>query len=615
VNAPLDDQFEGLLDFVEQQRGFDFRGYKRQSLARRVERRLQMLGIEGCESYRDYLETHQEEFAQLFNTILINVTSFFRDPPAWEMLGTEVIPAIMRVKSSHDQVRVWSAGCSTGEEAYSLAIVFAEALGDEQFRSRVKIYATDVDDEALTQARQASYSAKDLEAVQPDGRRRYFEPANDRFTFRPDLRRAVIFGRNDLVQDAPISRLDLLVCRNTMMYFNAETQARILGRFHFALNGDGHGNGYLFLGRAEMLLTHANLFVPLDLKSRIFAKALPPGRPRAAVPLPAMLEVNGGNMSRERLAEFALENGPVARIVVDANGVLVLANARARVLFSLNPRDLGRPLQELEISYRPLELRSLIEQAYAERRPLTRTSVERHFADGDTQYLDVVISPLVENGQTPLGVGITFIDITRTVALQEELKRTHEQIQTANEELQSSNEELETTNEELQSSNEELETTNEELQSTNEELETMNEELHSTNEELQTVNEELRTRTEELNHLNAFLESILSGLSVGAIVVNNNLDVLAWNHRSQDLWGLRAEEVQGKSLLNLDIGLPPAELRAVIRPCLSGEETRKEMLLDAVNRRGKKIQCRVTCTPLLAANQRRDGVILLMEEV
>jgi two-component system, chemotaxis family, CheB/CheR fusion protein len=614
VNAPLDDQLEGLLSFVEQQRGFDFRGYKRQSLARRIERRMQMLGIEGCESYRDYLETHQEEFAQLFNTILINVTSFFRDPPAWEVLQKEVMPAIMHVKGSHDQVRVWSAGCSTGEEAYGLAIVFAEALGEEEFRSRVKIYATDVDEEALTQARQASYSAKDLEAVQPDSRRRYFEPVNGRFTFRPDLRRAVIFGRNDLVQDAPISRLDLLVCRNTMMYFNAETQARILGRFHFALNGDGHGNGYLFLGRAEMLLTHANLFVPLDLKSRIFAKAPLPGRPRAPVPLPAM-DVNGGNMTRERLAEFALENSPVARIVVDANGVLVLANARARVLFSLNPRDLGRPLQELEISYRPLELRSLIEQAYAERRPVTRTSVERHFADGDTQYLDVVISPLLENGQTPLGVGITFLDITRTVTLQEELKRTHEQIQTANEELQSSNEELETTNEELQSSNEELETTNEELQSTNEELETMNEELHSTNEELQTVNEQLRTRTEELNHLNAFLESILSGLSVGAIVVNNNLDVLAWNHRSQDLWGLRAEEVQGKSLLNLDIGLPPAELRAVIRPCLSGEETRKEMLLDAVNRRGKKIQCRVTCTPLLAANQRRDGVILLMEEV
>jgi len=261
-----------------------------------------------------------------------------------------------------------------------------------------------------------------------------------------------------------------------------------------------------------------------------------------------------------------------------------------------------------------VELRSLIEQAYAERRVVTQTGVERRFAEGERQYLDVVVAPLFDNGN-PLGVSVTFLDVTRHSRLADELQRAREEIQTANEELQSANEELETTNEELQSSNEELETTNEELQSTNEELETMNEELQSTNEELQTVNEELRTRTEEMNQLNAFLESVLTGMRAAAVVVNQNLEVLVWNRRAEDLWGLRADEVLGRSLLNLDIGLPVAQLRDVVRPCVVGDKDHQEIVLDAVNRRGRKIQCHVTCSPLISSAKRRDGAILLMEEL
>jgi two-component system CheB/CheR fusion protein len=453
---------------------------------------------------------------------------------------------------------------------------------------------------------------KEVERLAPERLERYFDLSNGRYVFRGDLRRAVIFGRNDLMEDAPISRLDLLVCRNTLMYFNAEAQARILERFHFAINGDGSGNGLLFLGRAEMLLTHNHLFTPRELKHRVFAK-VPPATRRGIVA--AGDNVQGGEMNgNPRLRDQALEESPIPRIVVDANGVLALANARARVLFSISAKDLGRPLKDLEISYRPAELRALIEQAHAERRTVTLTSVERRFRDGEAQFLDVVVAPLFEDGHKPLGAAISFLDVTRATRLQEELSRSHEEVQTASEELQSSNEELQTTNEELQSSNEELETTNEELQSTNEELETMNEELQSTNEELQTVNEELRTRSEELNHVNAFLGSVMGSLSSGAVVVDSNLDVIMWNQRAEDLWGLRADEVQGKGLLNLDIGLPVTELRTIIRPCLAGEIERQEVVLDAVNRRGKKIKCRITCSPLVAGSKKREGVILLMEE-
>jgi two-component system CheB/CheR fusion protein len=611
--AADDPKFEALLEFLRQSRGFDFTGYKRPSLMRRVGRRIQALQLEGFDGYRDYLEANVDEFALLFNTILINVTSFFRDPPAWEVLRREVIPRILETKGEQGLVRAWSAGCATGEEAYSLAISLAEAMGADAFRERVKIYATDVDEDALNHARQAIYTARDLEAVDEALRERYFERVGLRWGFRGDLRRAVIFGRNDLMQDAPISRLDLLCCRNTLMYFNAETQARIMSRFHFALGNNGN-DGYLFLGRAEMLLTQSPLFAPIDLKCRIFVRVPQPGRRAPAAAAPG--NGNGGIMDpSQRLREQALEESPLARVIADANGTLVSANQRARVLFSLNPKDVGRPLKDLEISYRPADLRSLVEQAYAERRAVTQTSVERRFASGESQVLDIVAQPIFDDGQAPLGVSITFVDMTRYAKMQDELRETREQVQTANEELQSSNEELETTNEELQSSNEELETTNEELQSTNEELETMNEELQSTNEELQAVNEELRRRTEELNHSNSFLSSVLGSLRVAAVVVNKNLDVLSWNKRAEDLWGLRAEEVQGKSLLNLDIGLPVAELRGVIRPVLNGEAEFQEVRLEAVNRRGKSIKCRVAVSQFLNPTRKLEGVILQMEDV
>jgi two-component system CheB/CheR fusion protein len=625
VSAEEEAQFDALLEFLQRDRGFDFTGYKRPSLMRRVVRRMQMVGVSAFPEYVDYLQVHPEEFAQLFNTILINVTTFFRDPAPWELLKREVVPAILAGKTAHDPVRIWSAGCASGQEAYSLAMLFAELMGPEAFRERVKVYATDVDEEALAQSRSASYSAKEMEDLDPELRERYFDQASARYVFRSDLRRSVIFGRHDLVQDAPISRLDLLVCRNTLMYFNADTQAEVLQRFHFALNGEssvagGTHDSYLFLGRAEMMLAHANLFTPVDLKCRVFAKIPPAGggrRPPVPAPANGGIAGNGGNGMATRiqqLHEQAHEDAPMARIVIDANGTLAIANQRARVLFSLNPKDVGRPLQDLEVSYRPLELRSLIEQAYAGRRSVTQTSVERRFPDGDIQFFDVIVAPIFDDAAAPLGASVTFMDVTRSVRLQEELRRSQEEIQTANDELQSSNEELETTNEELQSSNEELETTNEELQSANEELETMNEELQSTNEELQTVNEELRQRTDEMNQLNAFFESVLGSLSSGAVVVNQDFNVLMWNHRAEDLWGLRPDEVQGKSFLNLDIGLPVGELRGMMRTVLVGDAEKKELVLDAVNRRGKKIRCHVSCTPLVTGKKRREGVILLMEE-
>jgi two-component system, chemotaxis family, CheB/CheR fusion protein len=619
VNTPNHNpKFEVLLDYLKRVRGFDFTGYKQSSLMRRVNRRMQTIGLEDYGDYLDHLEVHPEEFQHLFNTLLINVTSFLRDRSAWEYLNRNIIPQIAAGKQAGDVIRVWSAGCASGEEAYTIAMAIAEVIGSELFSERVKIYATDVDEEALSQARQATYSSRHIEGVPPELLEKYFEPIENNYTFRKELRRAVIFGRHDLIQDAPISRIDLLVCRNTLMYFNAETQARILARFHFALKE----GGFLFLGKAEMLQTHGNTFIPVDLKRRVFKKV-------SWVNLRERLLTIEQNRSEEafnsltsivQLREAAFDSEVLARLIISANGLLALANEQARLLFNLVPRDVGRPLQDLEVSYRPLELRSCIEQAQQERRTIHIPDVEYLSVKGDILHLEVQIVPLFDLDSSLLGISITFTDISSYKRLRTELEHSNQELEMAYEELQSTNEELETTNEELQSSNEELETTNEELQSTNEELETINEELQSTNEELQTVNDELERRSGELNQSNAFLESILASLKGGVVVLDRNLHVQIWNYKAEDLWGLRNNEAIGQNFLNLDIGLPVEQLRQLIRDCLNNELNREtlqasDMRLNAINRRGKNIQCNVTCMPLINIEREIQGIILLMERI
>jgi len=601
-------QFEALLAYLKASRGFDFAAYKRSSLMRRVMVRMQTIGAPSFAAYLDFLQVDPEEFTRLFNTILINVTSFFRDPANWEYLRDQVVPQLVGPPKSADPVRVWSAGCASGEEAYSVAMLLAEALGVEAFRERVKIYATDVDEEALTHARHGAYGPRAADDVPPPLLARYFELQDEKYVFNKELRRSVIFGRHDLIQDAPISRVDLLVCRNCLMYFNSEAQARILARFHFALAP----RGVLFLGKAETLLAQSSTFEPLDVKRRVFVKAeRQPEMRQSSFTVQNDHEVGRG------LQDAATDVGPVARLLVDRDGVVVHLNQQLRTLFGLTSRDVGRPLQDLELSYRPFELRSGLERAYLERRPTSVVDGRWSGPGGQVVFLDLLVVPLTDAAGELLGASIFFSDVSRQHRLQEEVQRAGQELETALEELQSTNEELETTNEELQSTVEELETTNEELQSTNEELETMNEELQSTNEELQTINEEARDRGDKLGEVNAFLESILTSLRSAVAVVDRDLHVRKWSRRAEDLWGLRSDEVLRKNFLNLDIGLPVDRLRAPVRACLAGEAAALDVTLDATNRRGRSIQVHVTCMPLAPglSEEPPRGVILLMEEM
>jgi two-component system CheB/CheR fusion protein len=259
-----------LLQYIHAQRGIDFGSYKEQSLRRRLQKRMEVVGIESFAAYTDFLQASPEEFTPLLDTVFINVTHFFRDREAWDVIRRQVIPRILGEKSSPaSRIRVWCAGVASGEEPYSIAILLVQAMGKEEFQRRVKIYATDIDDAALARARQGVYTAKQVEEVPAHVRDESFDRSGENFAFRSDLRHCIVFGRHNLLQDAPISRLDLLICRNTLMYFNGEAQGKVLARFHFALRDEG----FLFLGKAEMLLTRRNLFLPLDPRARIFTKS------------------------------------------------------------------------------------------------------------------------------------------------------------------------------------------------------------------------------------------------------------------------------------------------------------------------------------------------------
>lgn len=601
-----DVDFEELLGFLRESRGVDFTGYKRTSLRRLVARRMRTAGIDDVRDYLDRLEVDPAEVRALFDSLLINVTAFFRDASTWAALRDLLVPALLGSLGPDEPVRVWSAACASGEEAYSLAILLHEQLGDEAFTARVKVYATDVDHDALATARAGRYSAAALEPLTEAQRATYFVLDNGAHLFRPDLRQNLIFGRHDLLADAPISRVQLLVCRNVLMYFTAETQARILERFAFAL--DKHG--LLVLGRAEMLLTHSGLFSAVDLPHRVFRSNRRAASGRSFGFGPAALARQA--VSRQVTAA-AFSSAPDAQVVLDAETRVALVNDTAQRQLGVPKEDIGRLFADLPLAHRPVDLRPVVAAVLASGEQAAVQDVRWPRSTDSDQWWDVQVTPL-RGAESPLGVTIHFVDVTRSHQLAEELSRAHSELEEADEELQSSSEELETTNEELHSAIEELEATNEELHSTNEELETMNEELQSTNEELQTVNDELRERTGEIGEVNAFLEGILAGIDTAVAVVDTDLQVLVWSARCEQLWGLRAFEVEGRPLMILDGGMPVEALAAAARAALrTGEQQATETTMTT-SRLGRPSVVRSSASPLRDRAGQLRGAILTMEE-
>jgi two-component system CheB/CheR fusion protein len=414
------------------------------------------------------------------------------------------------------------------------------------------------------------------------------------------------------VHDAPISRIDLLVCRNLLIYLESETQSVVLPRLHYALAADG----FLFLGKAETQLARSPLFRPIEMKHRIFSKVAQEWR------RPMVTGFGGGRgvrhdaaLPNSMLLESVLNEAGTAFLVVDEAGGVALANTPARHLLGIGEADIGRPFQDLPISYRPMELRGPIDEVLRLRRGIKLEDQEYRLTQSEVMRLSIDIRPLLRPDGGAYAVLLTFVDMTRMHALERELETAQESLENSIEELQSANEELETTNEELQSTNEELETTNEELQSTNEELETLNEEARSSNEEMESVNEELRIQAEQASSYRLYLESVLRSMNGGIIVLDRKHKVQSWNRWSENTWGLRAEEVSGTSFDALEVGVPMHQLREGIERVQARREEHVDCELEGVDRRGRPILVRVRISDLQDETEESHGLVLVFQDI
>ena len=436
------DDFAAVLEIVKQEGHCDLTVYKETTLNRRIQSRMMTLGIKTYGNYLNYLKAHSEEFIPLLNTIWINYTKFFRNRSTWEYLAEKIVPQIVMNKQPHEPIRIWSAGCASGEEAYSLAMVLAEALGMEQYLQQVQIFATDVDMEALKYAQRGSYSADQVANIPPQLLSKYFAQDNDRYVFDSKLRRKIIFGRQNLVKDPPISNLDLLVCRNALIYLNLEAQVKVLFRFHFALNS----NGFLFLGSAETLLAHKRNFSSVNLKHRIFTKQLVNKNNY-------LLSQSQHKQKVETLSEqiqlwqTAFASSPIANVAVNLNERVIMVNKQAYSLLELTSSDHCCCLQDLKLD-QVLGLRAAIKQVKCDLLAVKLKDIKWLTPNG-TIYLDIDVTPMVNSIGKLLAVSFTFINVTRFHQVQEELDQAKLKLLIASEELGYTKEKLAAKNAQL----------------------------------------------------------------------------------------------------------------------------------------------------------------------
>lgn len=425
IPSATDPELEALLDYLKLSRGCDLTGYKRSTLMRRFRYRMQNLNIDSYKVYLQYLRIHSQEYVALLDTVLINVTSFFRDRDAWDYLATDIIPNIIASKQPNEPVRVWSAGCATGQEIYSLLILLAEALGIESCLDRVQCYATDVDEPDLQQARRGIYNELDIIDVPLPLVKKYFQETAQGYIFHPKLRRTVVFSHHDLAKDAPISRIDLLMCRNVLIYFNPEAQAAILIRFHFALKS----SGFLFLGKSETLTNHRQILIPFNLKQRVYVKELDLELDDHLSIGPRLYKQQASNPPtlQSHFWQAAFEANPVAQVAVNASGFLVSANESANRLFNLTLHDWRRPFRELEPG-KLLGSYATLASFYRNRYAVALKAVQWN-TETSTRYFDVTIAPVFKTEKELLGITITFLEITDYKRLLEKLEFTQSELE------------------------------------------------------------------------------------------------------------------------------------------------------------------------------------------
>ncbi len=540
IQANSADQFARIYELLHEHQGHDFSKYKQNTFARRVQRRMQVLQLADVGAYVERLEGDGNELNHLFRDLLIGVTRFFRDPAAFEALARDVIPALVEDKIAGERIRVWVPGCGSGEEAYSIGILLLEELQKRQHPLEAQIFATDINESALTSARSGLYPAAALADVPRERIERFFVRENGLYRVAKSLRAMCMFALQSVVADPPFSRLDLISCRNLLIYLGPELQARLLPMFHYALREDG----FLFLGSAETVGRHSRLFSPVDRKYRIFRRRIARLATRPTFPADAFTrrtrelrqppEARAEPSPAQWAEGVVLQHYAPAYFVIDEHFDVIQFSAQLWPF--LDPVAGSATLNVFGLIHPELrmDLRAALQKARKDRASVTQEAIRLHH-DGERRLVDLVVEPReTPNGEFGLylvilrerSAGIESSQASDATAVSEaSVEQLEYELGATRERLQTSIEQLETLNEELSSSNEELLTTNEELQSSNEELEASQEELQSLNEELETVNSELRDKLDELDRTNNDLLNLFENTAIATLFLDLELRI------------------------------------------------------------------------------------------
>ena len=609
------------------QSGHDFSGYKTRTFGRRVRRRMQVLQIASIDAYLDLLKRDAAELTNLFRDLLINVTNFFRDPDAFEALEKLVIPRLFEGRDAGDTLRIWVPGCATGEEVYSIGILMREHMESLSQAPRVQIFATDIDEPALAVARSGRYPEQLMQGVSPERRERFFINDGASFVIGNDVRELCIFSPHSVFRDPPFSRMDLLSCRNLLIYFGPDIQNRVIPTFHYSLKP----GGYLFLGTSESISQHGELFSTVDKKNRIFQSrahvAAAPRLPLLIGEMGAGLQENSGRAPR-RVGAFplrqaveaqVLERFAPAHVVVNGEGDVVYYSGRTGRYLEQAQGAPSRQILTMARKGLRLDLRAALREAVTTGSASIRETICVDEEDEQAQTLTLTVEPLVDLGTSEPLYLVLFnpsapmrsrddlhegrLAIDGAADLERELRDTRER-------LQSTIEEYETALEELKSSNEELVSVNEEAQSTNEELEASKEEMQSLNEELNTINVELTGKVEELDEANSDLKNLFESTQIATVFLDRNLVVRNFTPAASSFFNLRPSDI-GRPLTDLSSRLQYPELQQHIAQVFRVGEMHEHQL--ARDRDGKHFLVRLI--PYRGDGDKTSGVVVTLVDV
>lgn len=581
-----------ILLHIRSGTGHDFSQYKRSTIGRRIERRMAQHSIEDMAVYARFLKSNAAEVHALFKELLINVTSFFRDADAFNALKQDILPELLADKPDDDVFRVWVAGCASGEEAYSIAILLREILDQGQGDIKVQIYATDLDSEAINMARAGSYPVGIAQDVTPERLHRFFTRDDSGYKVKKEIREMVVFAVQSVIKDPPFTRLDLLSCRNLMIYLESAQQARLIPNFHYALK---HG-GVLFLSSSESITSHTELFQPINRKWKFYRASHSLVKPRASLlgsahmtaqdPVPAKAPVvNAPTTTIANLSNrILLQSYAPASVTTDAKGNILFVHGDTSRYLRPPPGPMTTNVVEMALEGLQLDLRDALHAASLGTLTLNREVTLKDGADSTKVKLSVRVLPGSHHHDIPDEhlLLVSFQDVAQTIkpparhrrgkaiADSDEPSRSEQlarELAYAKENLQATIEEQQATNEELKSANEELQSTNEELQSSNEELETSKEELQSLNEETVTVNSELNSKIEQLGVIQSDLKNLLDNVNIGTLFLDLKLIIRRYTRESVKVYRLIASDV-GRPLGDITSNLEGEDLLAELHTVL-----------------------------------------------